>query len=74
MLFPGFRTEFLEVPNVESYQRLQKFPFRTKGKRKEDLVAFGSGEASELTYYENPRNRDFDEGCDLGTSSYITHV
>ena len=61
-VYPSFCTDIIDELDEEHHCCLQKFSFRTKGKRRDDLIAFGSGETSKIAFYENPRNHDFDEG------------
>ncbi|TDL26436.1 hypothetical protein BD410DRAFT_521178 [Rickenella mellea] len=65
--YPYFRKEIIDItsPHADATNHapheLIAFPFRVKGKRKTDIIAFGLGIAkrgSDIILYQNPRNRD----------------
>ncbi|EJC98746.1 uncharacterized protein FOMMEDRAFT_161579 [Fomitiporia mediterranea MF3/22] len=64
--YPNFHKEVIDlIPGTVVPHWIHAFPFNVKGKRKDDLVIFGlgrNGQPSEVSFYENPRNLDFDEG------------
>ncbi|KAI5122386.1 hypothetical protein M0805_004143 [Coniferiporia weirii] len=64
-LYPSFRREIIDVVSEVSPHWLLSFPSHLKRKRKDDIVVFGpcnGDRPSEISFYENPRNRDHDEG------------
>ena len=65
VLYPNFRRDLIDAIPENSSLWIHAFPFHIKGKRKDDLIVFGlgrPGQSAEISFYENPRNLDFDEG------------
>ncbi|KAH8110607.1 hypothetical protein DFH11DRAFT_1842816 [Phellopilus nigrolimitatus] len=59
--------EAIDAGSGDTPHWLLNFPFRVKGKRKDDYYhsrLWESDRPSAIIFYENPRNRDFDEGIE----------
>ena len=63
-LYPFFSKHVIDscFENLDCPHWLVDFQFRTRSKRKDDIVVLGLNPPGNVVYYEHPENCDTDEG------------